>query len=319
MYKKLAMSPLISITIPAFKATFLKDAIASVRAQNYEKWELIILDDASPEDIKAIVDVFNDKRIRYYRNETNTGALNVVDNWNKCFQLCLGEYVICMGDDDMLLPWALEEYIKLMKEYPELNVYHALTDVVNEYGQIIGHQRVRPKYQTVEELVLHRWKGDIQFIGDFCYRVDHLRNQGGYYKLPLAWASDDVTAVRAAEEGGIANTQVPCFLYRENSSSISSSGNNGPKLDAKAREKQWYLEFFARHPHVQEELYPMAFESWFHGQIRIHLQLYFEESPFNLFSALKKSKILGWRKIKIISTWLKTINHTVKLWKRNQF
>lgn len=305
------MSPLFTITIPAFKAAFLKDAIASVNEQTYDNWELVILDDASPEDIKAVVNGFADKRIRYYRNEINTGALNVVDNWNKCLELCQGKYVICMGDDDMLLPCALEEYVKLQQEYPGLNVYHALTDVINERGEVVGHQRKRPKYQTAEELVLHRWKGDIQFIGDFCYSTEHLRSKGGYYKLPLAWASDDVTAVRAAEEGGIANTQVPCFLYRENSLSITSSKNNGAKLDAKASEKQWYIDFFKRHPHAQKELYPIAFENWFHGQIEMHLQQYFEESFFHILPALRKSKALGWKKGKMISMWWKTVNHIV--------
>lgn len=297
------MKPFISITIPAFKKFFLKDAIESVLEQTYDNWELIILDDASPEDIKGIVGKYQDKRIRYYRNDKNCGAVNVVDNWNKCLGYCRGEYVICMGDDDMLPSCALMEYVKLMEDYPKLNVYHALTDVINEKGDNIGHQRLRPRYQTAEELILHRWSGDIQFIGDFCYRIDHLRKHGGYYKLPLAWASDDITAVRAAEEGGIANTQITCFWYRENSLSISSSKNNGLKLNAKANEKQWFLEFFKRHPNVQKELYPVAYENWFRGQIEYHLLQYFEESLFNLFPALQKSKALGWDKRKILSIW----------------
>ena len=307
------MSPLFSITIPAFKAAFLREAITSVCQQSYENWELIVLDDAFPEDIKSVVCGFNDSRIKYLCNEKNTGALNVVDNWNKCLGLCQGEYVICMGDDDMLLSCALEEYVKLMQEYPGLNVYHGLTDVVNERGQIIGHQRIRPKYQTAEELILHRWQGDIQFIGDFCYRTEHLRRQGGYYKLPLAWASDDITAVRAAEDGGIANTQVPCFLYRENGLTISSSRNNGVKLDAKACEKQWYVGFFKRHPGVSRELFPVAFDDWFRGQIGLHLQQYFEESLWNLFDALRKGRALDVDKRSIITKWLKVAAKSLKV------
>ena len=165
------MKPLISITIPAFKTAFLKEAIESVLEQTYDNWELIILDDASPEDIWTIVSKIVDTRIRYYRNEKNCGAVDVVDNWNKCLYYCRGEYVICIGDDDMLPSCALMEYVKLMEQYPGLNVYHALTDVVNEKGDIIGHQRLRPKYQTAEELVLHRWGGDIQFIGNLIFAL----------------------------------------------------------------------------------------------------------------------------------------------------
>lgn len=306
------MRPLISITIPSFKKKFLKEAIKSIVAQTYDNWELIIVDDASPEDIKSTVSQFPDTRIRYYRNANNLGALNVVDNWNKCLELCKGDYVICMGDDDMLPECALMEYTKLIEKYPKLNVYHALTIVINEDGDIIGRQRNRPEYQTAEQLILHRWLGDIQFIGDFCYSVKHLRQHGGYYKLPLAWASDDITAVRAAEENGIANMQIPGFMYRQNSLSISSSNNNLLKLDAKACELLWYSEYFNRHNNVSQELYPKAFNNWFNGQIELHIIQSFEESLLHLSDVLSKSKKLGWRKRKIISLWWRVFKRTIK-------
>ena len=300
-----------SVTIPAYKTHFLKQAIESVLAQTYGNFELIIVDDASPEDIKSVVDSFCDERIRYYRNEKNCGAVNVVDNWNISLGYCQGSYVICMGDDDMLPSCCLDEYARLIGKYPRLNVYHAMTDVIDEKGKVTGHQRPRPEYQTAEELILHRWNGDIQFIGDFCYSVEHLRSEGGYFKQPLAWSSDDITAVRAAEEGGVANTQIVCFLYRENSSSITSSRQNGLKLDAKARERQWYIDFFKRHPKVSKELYPQAFDSWFRGQIGLHLTQYFEESLYNLPSAMKKSDALGWGKLHILEKWFKVFKKRI--------
>lgn len=303
---------MISVTIPAYKTAFLREAIASVCAQIYDDWELIIVDDASPEDIKSVVDQFKDKRIRYYRNEKNCGAVDVVDNWNICLNYCRGEYVICMGDDDMLPQEALMEYSRLMTKYPGLNVYHALTEVVNERGEVIARQRQRPEFQTAEELILHRWSGDIQFIGDFCYSVSHLKEMGGYYKLPLAWASDDITAVRAAEATGIANTQKACFLYRENVQSITSSRNNGLKLEAKACERRWYLNFFQRHSDAPEALFPRAFDDWFRGQIELHLIQFFEESLCNLLPALAKSRDLGWSKGRILSRWWRVVRSRMK-------
>ena len=112
-----------SIIIPAFKKTFLDEAIQSVCTQTYQDWELIIVDDCSPENLYAIVEPYlKDQRIRYYRNEKNCGAVDVVDNWNICFSYCKGDYVICMGDDDRLLPCCLAEYKTLIEKYPGLNV-----------------------------------------------------------------------------------------------------------------------------------------------------------------------------------------------------
>ena len=91
-----------SITIPAYKSLFLNEAIRSVKEQSYEEWELIIVDDCSPEDLYSIVRPYlSDHRIQYHRNNQNCGALNVVDNWNICLSYCSGDYVLCMGDDEI--------------------------------------------------------------------------------------------------------------------------------------------------------------------------------------------------------------------------
>lgn len=68
------MTPLVSIAIPAYKKKFLADAIQSVLNQSIQDFELIIVNDKSPEDIDSVVEHFNDKRIRYFTNETNLGG-----------------------------------------------------------------------------------------------------------------------------------------------------------------------------------------------------------------------------------------------------
>ena len=55
-----------SVTIPTYKSAFLSECIDSVLSQTYKHFELIIVDDCSPEDIKSIVDSYSDIRIRYY-------------------------------------------------------------------------------------------------------------------------------------------------------------------------------------------------------------------------------------------------------------
>ena len=233
-----------SITIPSYKKRYLSEAIESVLAQTYTNYELIIVDDCSPEDLKSVVDKFDDVRIHYYRNSRNCGAINVVDNWNICLGYCTGDYVICMGDDDRLLPCSLEEYVKLMKKYPGLGVYHAWTELIDEKSNHLDVTAPRPEYESCMSLIWNRWHGYTkQFIGDFCFDVNQLKAAGGFFKLPMAWASDDISAVRAARTGGIANTQILCFQYRQNRYTISSTGSSYVKADAIISEKNWYKEF----------------------------------------------------------------------------
>lgn len=235
-----------SVTIPAYKAQFLKEAIESVTSQTYDDWELIIVDDCSPENLEAIVKPFlADSRISYYRNEKNCGAVNVVDNWNICLSHCTGDYVICMGDDDRLLPCCLEELSKTIDKYPELNVYHLQTEIIDESGKIIETLEERPEQEDVLSLMTKRWEGRKQYIGDFCYSRKHLNAFGGYFPLPYAWGSDDITLFRAALPSGIANVSRTGFQYRENQYSISLAHNDAEKVATVLLQREWYQKAFA--------------------------------------------------------------------------
>ena len=247
---------LFSVTIPAYKAKYLKECIDSILAQTYSDFELIIVNDASPEDLDSIVSSYSDSRIRYYINEKNCGAVNVVDNWNKCLEYAKGEYIICMGDDDRLLPNCLEEYVKLMEKYPGLGVYHAWTEIIDGDGNLYKLQHPRPEYESALSLIWNRWNGrSTQFIGDFCFERETLNNSGGFYFLPLAWASDDITAAIAADKNGIANTQTICFQYRENLRTITNSGDWKTKIVATIQEEVWYRDYF--HQKREESLNAM--------------------------------------------------------------
>ena len=235
-----------SITIPAYKARFLDEAIKSVIAQTYQDWQLVIVDDCSPEDLKGIVEPYlADSRVEYYRNEKNCGAVDVVDNWNICLSHCTGDYVICMGDDDRLLPCCLAELSKTIDKYPELNVYHLQTEIIDESGKVIETLEERPEQEDVLSLMTKRWEGRKQYIGDFCYSRKHLNAFGGYFPLPYAWGSDDITLFRAALPSGIANVSRTGFQYRENQYSISLSHNDAEKVATVLLQREWYQKAFA--------------------------------------------------------------------------
>lgn len=215
-----------SITIPAFKRAFLYEAIESCLAQTYEDFELIIVDDASPEDLKSVVDRFQDSRIRYYRNEKNCGALNVVDNWNISLGYVTGDYVICMGDDDRLLPNCLEEYSKLIEKYPDLDIYHGMTEIIDENSNVTNMQEARPEREGMYSMISGRLRNSrLQYIGDWLFKRTALEQQNGYVNMPMAWGSDDLTAYVLAKDKGVANTQMPVFQYRISSLTISNSGH----------------------------------------------------------------------------------------------
>lgn len=241
---------LFSIAIPAYKSIYLAKAIQSCLNQTYDNFELIIVDDASPNDIAAIVRQFTDKRIRYYRNDVGFGAEHVVDNWNLCLQYATGKYMICMGDDDELESICLEEYLKLIHKHPNLNIYHARSVIIDENSDIKQLQEDRPEFESVYSMMWHRWfKDRKQFVGDWLFDTVALRQNGGFYNLPYAWHSDDITGYISAKEHGVANTRKPCFRYRENNFSITRNRYALPgKLKAHRMAYSWYVDFLKQKP-----------------------------------------------------------------------
>ncbi len=220
-------------------------------SQTNPDWELIIVDDCSPSYLRDIVSPYlQDERIRFYRNVKNFGAIDVVDNWNKCLGYCSGDYVICMGDDDRLLPGCLEDLNNLIAKYPAQGVYHIQTEIIDSSGKVIAKLEARPDFESSFEMIVKRWRGREQFIGDFCFDRVFLSRKSGFYKLPLAWGSDDISSFLAARgdgdgiKDGIANTCSVGFQYRNNGETISSSGNVDVKVGALVSCFDWFDSYF---------------------------------------------------------------------------
>ena len=312
-----------SVTVPAYKAQFLAECIDSILAQTYKNFELIIVNDASPQDLDSIVSKYDDPRIRYYKNKVGFGAEHVVGNWNKCLEYATGDYIICMGDDDKLLPNCLEEYVKLMEKYPGLGVYHAWTEIIDEESVMFDLQQPRPEWESALSVAWNRWNGrDRQYIGDFCYEVERLRKDGGFFKLPMAWGSDDICAVRAAVGGGIANTQRVCFQYRVNRYTISKTGANEVKFKATVRERQWYKDLIAEYERKVEQLdeterkylhcIKLDLFRVFKNKFKSELLKDMEQNLFRIFFWLKQKDTLEMTRGRILYYWTVAIKNKLK-------
>lgn len=288
---------LFSVTIPAYKTEYLKEAIESVLNQEYSDFELIIVDDCSPNNVFAIVSQFKDHRIRYYRNDYNFGALHVVDNWNKCLSYSKGDYIICMGDDDRLCSNCLLEYSKIISKYPQIGLLHGWTEIINEQSEVIGITTQRCAYESAYSLAWHRWNAyKQQYIGDFCFNIHWLRLNGGFYKLPMAWASDDISAIIGAMKNGVANTDRVVFQYRESHSTISNSDNYIYKVQAIRKEEKWYRLFLEQSSSLNKE------DSLYMMQLRRQINMHFSNKMIHCIS--QDLSISRWR----LFYWINNIN-----------
>jgi glycosyltransferase involved in cell wall biosynthesis len=243
-----------SICIPAYKSKFLKECIDSILNQTVSDFELIILNDCSPEPVREIVGSVEDPRIRYFENEKNVGSVHLVDNWNKCLTHATGEFTIIMGDDDLLRGDYLEEFSNLISTFPDLDIYHCRSLVIDDFGNEVMLTPALPQFEHVYDSIWHRLHQlRSNYISDYVYRTDALRNRGGFFKLPLAWGSDDISSFIASAEKGIANTNAPVFHYRSNRLSITSTGGDQYKMEANLGYTEWLKSFLKNNPPKKSE------------------------------------------------------------------
>lgn len=114
------MSPLVSILMPVYNtAPYLKEAMDSILSQTFKDFELIVLNDCSPDNADEILDTYNDTRIVRYKGERNMGLSNVL---NAGMDMARGKYIARMDSDDISLPNRLEVQVKYMEEHPDIDL-----------------------------------------------------------------------------------------------------------------------------------------------------------------------------------------------------
>lgn len=113
-----SQEPLVSVIIPTYnRQSYLKLAIESALRQKYRNIEIIVSDDCSPQSPQALIESFQDSRIRFHRNPKNLGICQNVVNG---FKLARGKYVASLNDDDMWNEDFLETLVPPLEANPDL-------------------------------------------------------------------------------------------------------------------------------------------------------------------------------------------------------
>ena len=102
------MTPFFSVIIPVYnRSQTLGTAIASVRAQTCQDFEIVVVDDGSKDDPRAVAQAFNDPRIRFFRQDNQGGGAAR----NTALDKAQGRFIAPLDSDDIFLP----EHLARMK------------------------------------------------------------------------------------------------------------------------------------------------------------------------------------------------------------
>src|SRR5690242_680204 len=111
--------PIVSFVVPCYKlAHLLPECVTSILGQSYRRFEVLILDDCSPDNTAEVAGGFHDARIMHVRNERNLGHLQ---NYNHGIAMARGRYVwLISADDKLRTPLILERYLQVMEANPRV-------------------------------------------------------------------------------------------------------------------------------------------------------------------------------------------------------
>lgn len=152
------MIPEVTIIIPSYNhAKYLPKRIESILGQTYKDYELLIIDDCSPDNSDEVIRRYTaDERIQYMRNERNSGT--PFSAWGKGAEMARGKYIWICESDDFAEPDFLERGVNVLEAHPNCVLFYTNSNVVDTKDCVIG---------TTADYFTEVWKTD-RWENAFC-------------------------------------------------------------------------------------------------------------------------------------------------------
>ncbi len=206
--------PKVSIIMPVFGTEkYIKASIESVLAQDYQNWELVIVNDCSKDKCEEIILGFDDSRIKYIKNEKNSGALVTRNN---AMKNATGDYIAFLDSDDLWKKEKLSTQIEFMQknnyDFSCTNYEH-----IDENSKALNTFSTAPKKITAKNFMRWNWCGCLTVM----YNAKKL---GKFYLENYKMRDDWALWIKISKKS-------PCYLldeslayYRVRTGSQSTSG-----------------------------------------------------------------------------------------------
>jgi len=209
------MGNLVSIIMPSYNTgRFIKETIESVLAQTYSNWELIIVDDCSKDNTDDVVSQYlSDQRIRYIKNETNSGA---AVSRNRALREAKGRWIAFLDSDDLWEPQKLEKQIAFMENHDYHFSYTNYMEI-DEQSSPNGKHVTGPKRITKHGMYNYCWMGcltvmyDAETVG--LIQIEDIKKNNDY----ALW-------LKACKKANCYLLDETLARYRKRSGSISNHG-----------------------------------------------------------------------------------------------
>lgn len=227
---------------------YLKYCVNSILSQNYENYNLIILDNCSQDGSLEWLRSIQDNRIVIY---TSDKSLSIEENWGRIVNTPKNEFITLIGHDDLLHPDFLKEMNLLIDKHPTASLYQSHFNYIDSKGNLIRRCQQMSETIFAHEFILHQLCNTIDSTGTgYVFRSkDYDQLNGMPISYPNLIYADFQLWVQLMLLGYLAISEKVLFSYRAHSSVSSLTSGESYFL---AFEK--YIDFLIVEANCNEEI-----------------------------------------------------------------
>lgn len=216
-------TPKVSVIVPVYKAEkYLRKCVDSILAQTFRDFEVILVDDGSPDKSGEICDEYarKDPRVRVIHKENG----GVSSARNKGIDEARGEYISFLDSDDYWLEFHLTDTVALMQLFPNCGLY--ATARWNEICRIGGVKQLFQAPVKAENIKLSKPELYLPYLLTSTITVaQSVIKKVGAFRLGVKIGEDCDLWVRIMSVAEVSYCSRPSVIYRvesENSSSVQN-------------------------------------------------------------------------------------------------
>lgn len=212
-----AGSPVVSVVMAAYNgAALIGETIASLRAQTFPDWELIVVDDGSRDDTRAVVRTIDDPRVRLIEGQENVGPVRAR---NRAFASARGRYIAGLDQDDLCHPERFARQVAWLDRHPDTVLVATAAD------ELHGDRIVPSQLPPVTTPALLEWLLHVQnplVWSSTLFRAEAARGFPEMTRPDYRYAEDFDLYHRLARVGRIARIDEVLLTYRSHDGGASS-------------------------------------------------------------------------------------------------
>ena len=219
-------NPKVSVILPVFNCEdTIYDCIASLLAQTFKDFELLVWNDGSNDGTFSILKGFNDTRIKIFTSKNN----GLTETLNKLIKHTCGEYICRMDADDICVPQRLEKQVDFLNKNPNVVLLGTASFM---FSCSTNHTITTNVYESHDKIL-----EDVAFLGfPICHPTVMFRKsvKKADIKYRYSHGEENDFFVQCALLGELRNLNIPLLYYRLSSQSLSTG------LSSILHEKFWF-------------------------------------------------------------------------------